>query len=50
LVNKGGAFDLIAFKLNVKHCFSHVTCSLGLKSLYIVYFTNKCTKVRIWEL
>jgi len=48
LVNKGGAFNLIAFILNLKLCFSQVTSSLGLKSLYLVYFTNKCTKVRIW--
>jgi len=48
LVNNGGAFDLIAFVLNLKLCFSQGTSSLGLKSLCITYFTNKCTKVRIW--
>jgi len=48
LVKKVWSFVLIAFKLNLKLCFSQVISLLGLKSLYIVYCTNKCTNVTIW--
>jgi len=46
-VKKVWPFVLIAFKLNLRLCFSQVTSSLGLTSLYIVYVTNKCTNVTI---